>query len=94
MKKVLRQAFSPILENFQSDNEEYHYKKSHRVILIVMSILFFILSFSVGVMAHETDSPGYFIPAVVFGLVSLVTLIVGSLGTEKEISNMWGSKSR
>lgn len=92
MKKILRQAFCPILENFQGGDEEYHYKKSHRVILIAIAIMFSILSFTVGFMAHDSDSPGYYIPTVVFGLVSLVTLIVGSLGTEKEVANMWGSK--
>ena len=92
MKHILRQAFSPILENFQDGSEEYLYKKSHRIILIAIAIMFSILSFTVGVMAHESDSPGYYIPTVVFGMVSLVTLIVGSLGTEKEVANMWGSK--
>lgn len=92
MKDILRKAFSPILENFQGGPEEYAYKKSHRVILITMSIMFFILSFTVGVMANDTDSPGYFIPTVVFGMVSIVTFIVGSVGSDKEVANMWGSK--
>lgn len=92
MKDLLRQAFSPILENFQNDAQEYHYKTSHRVILLAMSVMFFILSSTVGYMAYDSDSPGYYIPTVIFGLVSLVTLIVGALGTEQEVANIWGNK--
>jgi hypothetical protein len=92
MKELLRKAFSPILKNFESGTEEYIYKKSHRVILIVMSVIFAILSTAVAVMAAEADSAGYYVPVFIFGLVSLVTLVVGALGNERAVSSIWGNK--
>lgn len=92
MKELLRNAFSPILENFESGTEEYIYKKSHRVILIVMGILFGILSTAVAAMAADADNSGYYIPVVIFGLVSLVTLVVGLLGNERGVASIWGNK--
>jgi hypothetical protein len=92
MKELLRKAFSPVLENFESGTEEYNYKKSHRVILIVMGVIFAILSTAVGVMAAEADSAGYYIPVFIFGLVSFVILIVGALGNERAVSSIWGNK--
>lgn len=92
MKEILRKAFSPILENFENGTEEYAYKKSHRVILIVMGILFAILAAAVTAMAADADSMGYYIPVVTFGLVSFVILIVGVLGNERAVSSIWGNK--
>jgi hypothetical protein len=93
MKKLLRKAFSPILDTFEKGTEEYAYKKSHRVILIVMGVIFCILATAVAFMAGNSDSIGYYIPTVVFGLVSLVTLVIGALGTERAVANIWGTKA-
>ena len=92
MKEYLRKAFSPILETFESGTEEYAYKTSHRVILIVMGSIFSILSTAVAVMANEADNIGYYLPVVIFGLVSLVTLVVGILGNERAVASIWGNK--
>jgi hypothetical protein len=92
MKELLRKAFAPILENFESGTGEYIYKKSHRVSLIVMGILFGILSTAVAAMAAEADSAAYYIPVATFGLVSFVILVVGLLGNERAVSSIWGSK--
>jgi hypothetical protein len=43
-------------------------------------------------MAAEADSAGYYIPVVVFGLVSLVIMVVGILGNERAVSSIWGNK--
>jgi|TARA_B110001454_G_scaffold54930_2_gene53749 hypothetical protein len=92
MKEILRKAFSPILENFEKGSEDYVYKKSHRIVLIVMGIMFAILAAAVAAMAADADSMGYYIPVVTFGLVSLVILIVGVLGNERAVSSIWGNK--
>ena len=92
MKNILRKAFSPILENFENGTEEYVYKKSHRVVLIVMGIMFAILSAATAAMAADADSMGYYIPVVTFGLFSVVILIVGVLGNERAVSSIWGNK--
>lgn len=92
MIDLLRKAFSPILETFEAGTEEYHYKKSHRVILIVMGLIFAILATAVAFMAADADNIGYYIPVVTFALVSLVTLVVGCLGSERAVASIWGSK--
>lgn len=92
MKEILRKAFSPILENFESGTEEYVYKKSHRVILIVMGVIFAALSTAVYFVAATEGSAGYYIPVVTFGLVSFVILVVGVLGNERAVSSIWGNK--
>ncbi|MEH6450635.1 MAG: hypothetical protein V7765_18330 [Oleispira sp.] len=92
MKELLRKAFAPILVNFESGTEEYSYKKSNRVILVVMGVIFSILSTAVAVMAAEADNAGYYIPVVVFGMVSFVILVVAFLGNERAVSSIWGNK--
>jgi hypothetical protein len=92
MKNILRKAFSPILSTFESGTEEFIYKPSHRTILIVMGVLFGGLAGIVYSMASDAGIPGYMIPVVIFGLVSLVTLVVGLLGTERAVSKIWGHK--
>jgi hypothetical protein len=92
MKDLLRTAFSPILSTFESGDEEFNYRKSHRTILIVMGVLFGGLASIVFVMASGGESMGFLIPVVVFGLVSLVTLVVGLLGNERAVSKIWGNK--
>jgi hypothetical protein len=92
MKDILRTAFSPILNSFESGTEEFNYRKSHRTILIVMGVLFGGLASIVFAMASGGESMGYLIPVTVFGLVSLVTLVVGVLGNERAVAKIWGNK--
>lgn len=53
MKLLFRKLFSPILNLFESGQEEYLYKKSHRVILIIMGLLFSGLASLVFVLSHK-----------------------------------------
>ncbi len=92
MKDILRKAFSPILNTFENGTEEYAYRPSHRTILIVMGVLFGGLAGIVFSMASGGESMGFLIPVCVFGLVSLVTLVVGLLGTERAVAKIWGNK--
>lgn len=92
MKEILRKAFSPILESFEDGTEEYTYKKSHRFVLIFMGAMFAILSAATAAMAVGSDSMGYYIPVVTFGLFSFVILVVGLLGNERAVSSIWGNK--
>ncbi len=92
MKELLRTAFAPILENFESGTEEFTYRTSSRVILIIMGTIFAILSTAVTVMAQDVDNAGYYLPAFIFGIFSFVILIVGFLGNERAVSTIWGNK--
>jgi len=53
LKLLFRKLFSPILNLFESGQAEYVYKKSHRVILIVMGLLFNGLASLVFVLSHK-----------------------------------------
>lgn len=93
MKALLRKIFSPILKTFESSDEAYLYKESHRKILIAMGVLFGILTGVLVAVMKNSEGYGALIPVFVFGSVCLVTLVVGFLGTEKAVANIWNSRN-
>lgn len=91
MKTRLRTLFSPILTPFESGQQAFTYKPSHRLILKTVGILFMaIISFIVYLSAGG-ETLGYLIPVTVFGGVSLVCLVVGFLGTDQAVAKIWGN---
>ncbi|VAW54225.1 hypothetical protein MNBD_GAMMA07-1676 [hydrothermal vent metagenome] len=93
MKIILRKLFSPILNIFESGDEAYDYKKSHRTILITLGTLFTGLASFVYYLAKGQDI-GYLIPVLVFGSVGSISLLIGFIGTDRAVAKIWGSKSR
>lgn len=91
MKEVLRIIFSPILNIFESGDEPFTYKASHRKILIFMGCLFSGLATAVFIFL-PADDLGYLIPVVVFGVAGVISLLVGLLGTERAVAKIWGSR--
>jgi len=92
MKNALRKLFSPILNIFENSKDEYAYKPSHRTILLAVGTLFLILSGFGVVVAIVAGQPGGAFPAIVFGLIGAVCLIVGGLGTDKAVANIWKNR--
>lgn len=92
MKKLLRKLFSPILNIFEKGDEPYAYKSLNRKILLVIGILFLGLGSVVAYLALDMGEIGFMIPVVVFGGVSLVTLVVGLLGNERGVAKIWGNR--
>jgi hypothetical protein len=93
MKAFLRTLFAPILNIFESGQDEYAYNPSHRLILIVVGSLFsFLAGVVIAMMIVDSSDPGYAIPAIVFGGAGLVSLIVGALGNERAVAKIWGSR--
>jgi uncharacterized membrane protein len=92
MKTALRKLFSPILNYFESGEGEFRYRKSHRTILIVVGFLFLILSTISIVAALAADQFAAFIPIIVFFLGGLVCLVIGTLGTDRAVATIWGSR--
>lgn len=90
MKNIFRTIFSLILNRFESGSSPYQYKKSHRVILIVIGVLFGGLASFVFYMAQGQDIAYYF-PVVVFGSIALLGFIIGFLGTERAVATIWGN---
>jgi hypothetical protein len=60
--------------------------------IIVAGGLFLILSIVSLWAALTVQQVGTFIPSLVFVTVSLVCLVVGTLGTERAVATIWGSK--
>jgi hypothetical protein len=91
MKSLFRKLFSPVLNIFESGDDVYAYKKSHRIILIVMGLLFTGLASLVFTLA-EGEEPGYMIPVLVFGGAGLLCLLISFIGNDKAVAKIWGSK--
>lgn len=92
MRSILIKLCWPILRIFEQGQGTYHYKPSHRIILLVIGVLFSVLgsaSLAIGVGAATL---GALVPVVVFFSVSLVCLIVAGLGSERAVAKIWGSK--
>lgn len=92
MKSILRKLLSPLLNYFESGEGKYSYKKSHRVILIVVGSLFLFLTISVMAAGIAFSQISAVLPGLIFLSVSITCLAVGALGTDRAVSKIWGSK--
>jgi F0F1-type ATP synthase assembly protein I len=92
MKMTLRRLFALLLNYFEAGEGEFNYRKSHRTALIVAGGLFLILSLVSLLAALATAQVGAFIPLFVFAPACLVCLVVGTLGSERAVATIWGSK--
>lgn len=90
MKSVTRSLFSPILNYFEQGSQTVNYKPLNRVILNVVGVLFLLLAASIFYLVPSTQA-GKYIPIVIFGLASLVCLVVGILGNNRAVAKIWGS---
>ena len=92
MKTQLRKLFWFLLVIFEKGEGPYNYKPMNRKILIVVGLLFIFLC-SVGVyFTIEAGVYSYLLPVAVFFIVGFVSLIVGLLGSDRAVSNIWGNK--
>lgn len=91
MKEIVRAVFSPLLKVFESGDDEFSYKPSHRIILLVMGVLFSALAMFVFISAQGQDI-GYYLPVLIFGGVGVVSLVIGFVGTDRAVAKIWGSR--
>jgi len=92
MKNFLRILFKPILNLFERGEGEYVYRTSSRTILIVMGLMFSGIAAFVVYYIIKNAAYGYALPGIVFSVVAIVCIIVGSLGTERAVAKIWGNK--
>lgn len=92
MKSQLRKLFWFILRQFESGDEVYTYKPLNRKILIVVGLLFLVLCTGAVVAAIFQGAPGYIVPILVLFAVGLVCTVVGTLGTDRAVSKIWGNR--
>lgn len=92
MKKFLQQIFSPLLNIFEKNNEEFVYRSLNRKIVIFISVVFALLAFVLPAFMPMLIEMGYWFVMIVFGGLSLVGLIVGLLGSDKAVAKLLGSR--
>lgn len=92
MKKTLQKIFSPILNIFEKNNEEFVYRSLNRKIVLFISSTFFALAFALPVYIPQLIEMGFWFVMLVFGALSLVGLIVGLLGSDKAVAKLLGSR--
>lgn len=92
MKELLRKICSPVLNIFESGNQEFNYRPSHRKILIAVGVLFFIIAGAAISISIAVEQYAGLMPGSVFLIAGLVCEIVAFLGTDKAVAKMWKSK--
>jgi hypothetical protein len=92
MKKLLRKIFHPILRVFEAGEGEYHYKKSDRNVLIIMSFLFIFLAAYSAVVAIIAAELAGILPFLVFFLIGFICGVIGLLGSDRAVSKIWSRK--
>lgn len=92
MKSTMRKLFSPILNYFESGDEAYSYRKSHRTILFIVGGLFWVLALVSLAAAAVTLQLAAAIPFLVFFILGCVCLVVGALGSDRAVAKIWGNR--
>ena len=92
MKSALRKLFSPLLNRFEAGEGTYRYKKSHRVVLICVGVLFLFLSMVTLGAAVVTEQLAAIIPFLVFLMLGSVCLVIGWLASDRAVAKIWGNK--
>ena len=92
MRSTLRQLFWFVLRYFESGEQACNYKPLNRKILVVVGVLFSALGVISVYFALGQTQVGYLIPVIVFFAVAFVCLVVGLLGSDRAVANIWGNR--
>lgn len=83
-----------MLDRFETGEGAYAYKKSSRVILLVVGLLFLGLSGGSLFFSMAKGDASAFLPIIVFFAVAGVCLIVGLLGSDRAVATLWGNANK
>ena len=92
MKNFFLKIFSPILNIFEKNNEQFIYHSTNRKIVIFISATFFLLAFGLPIYMPQLIEMGFWFVMLVFGGLSSVGLIVGLLGSDQAVAKLLGSR--
>ena len=92
MNALFKKIFSPVLNIFEKNNDEFLYRSLNRKIVLFISSVFFLLAFALPIFMPQLFKMGYWFVMLVFGSLSLVGLIVGLLGSDKAVAKLLGSR--
>jgi len=92
MKNIFIKLFSPILNIFEKNNDEFIYRSLNRKIVLFIGVVFLLLAFGLPIFMPQLIEMGYWFVMLVFGTISLVGLVVGLLGSDKAVAKLLGSR--
>jgi len=92
MKNILQKIFSPVLNIFEKNNDEFIYRKLNRKIVLFISSVFFFLAFGLPIYMPQLIEMGFWFVMIVFGSLSSVGLIVGIFGRDTAVANLLGRR--
>lgn len=92
MKNAIRQLCRPVLAFFEKGEPAASYKPSHRKILLAVAALFLLLFGLSLYLALAAAQVAAMVPVAVFFVVSVVALIVATLGSDVAVARIWGLK--
>lgn len=92
MKTLIKNIFSPILNIFENNNDEFIYRSLNRKIVLFISSVFFLLAFGLPLYMPQLVEMGFWFVMIVFGGLSSIGLIVGLLGSDKAVAKLLGSR--
>ena len=92
MKTLLQKIFSPLLSKFDSGKGEYNYRRSHRLILVVVGSLFSFLTAGILAVGINSDGWGFLFPSIIFGGVGFSCILIAGLGSDRAVARIWSSK--
>lgn len=91
MKSFFTKLFAPLLNLFEKGEEPEHFQPSHRKILLIMGFLFLILGGVSLYFGIRVDQMAALLPTLIFAAIGFVCILVGFLGSDKAVSNIWRS---
>ncbi|MFT5321941.1 MAG: hypothetical protein ACI934_002103 [Pseudohongiellaceae bacterium] len=94
IKAIFIKIFGFVLDRFETGEGAYAYKKSSRVILLVVGLLFLGLSGGSLFFSMAKGDASAFLPIIVFFAVAGVCLIVGLLGSDRAVATLWGNANK
>lgn len=92
MINLLKKVFSPVLNIFEKNNDEFVYRSLNRKIVVFVSTVFSLLGFGLPVFMPVLIELGYWFVMIVFGSLAAVGFIVGLLGSDKAVAKLLGSR--
>ena len=92
MKNTIRNIFSPILNIFEKNNDDFVCRTLNRKIVLFISSVFFLLAFGLPYYMPQLIEMGYWFVMFIFGGLSSVGLIVGIFGSDKAVAKLLGSR--
>ena len=92
MKNILLKIFNPVLSFFEEGSEDYRIAVWKRPLVIVVSLILLGLAIAVPLIAPVEVRTTSWLPTIVFGIMGIVGLIVGLLGSNNAVAKLLGGR--